>query len=754
MINIAKIKTVKIGKQGENLASQLQFDITPFIAAYGAGSVQLLHQRSGDDVPYIAKITQDGNTATWNLTNDDTAINGYGRAQLNYYVGNVLAKSVVFTTVCDNSLTDETGTPTKVKSDLALIAETVENKLSPDNVIGGENVTVEIDGMNVIINSQGGGVKEYKDLLGLPRTLYTPSSDTVNITAINNGIYDVADAFTLTSDGQTVYVEKGAILAVNRNNNDVYALFVNSAEESGVLKKTADGSTGFAFIDLLRYNFADFVTSSELTAEENARQNADNDLQGQIDAITVSSDVIDIVGTYAELQAYDTQHVKANDIIKVMQDSTHGDATSYYRWVITENVGAWVYVGSEGPYYTKSETNALLQEKLDASAVKQTTGSSTTDVMSQKAVTDALPACYKAASSLPTANIDDTARYLIKNNKLFPSAAGLIDNTYNTIVVKHDELHDEWKLLRSTGIWYYFSSYTPLSFTYEIYTLNTAGTEWVIETPETTDSNWSVAMGFGAKLSQFDATGILFSTHDIGTALQGIEDFRYRTTSNVADIYGASTSGEPVYTFLTWKHSTDGWTMLGVTDLTDILKPIDDAINDESTARQTADTTLTAAVNGKQPKNLYFQNVAIAAADWTGNTFAVETFTGDGTTTAFTLQGTVVSGTPTVKVNDTEATDFTYENGVITFTTAPADGDEIEVTYNITPDVGFERYPYKSVITAQGVTANSPSHVYYNDAQAASGAYSSLSSGADTLTVYSFLNTSITIPLISVEVVS
>lgn len=154
----------------------------------------------------------------------------------------------------------------------------------------------------------------------------------------------------------------------------------------------------------------------------------------------------------------------------------------------------------------------------------------------------------------------------------------------------------------------------------------------------------------------------------------------------------------------------------------------------------------------KQEKSLYFKNVTVS--EWVGNTFNIETFEGDGETTVFTLTGTVASGTPTVKVNDTEVTYFTYENGVITFTTAPADGDEIEVTYNITPDVGFERYPYKSVITAQGVTVNSPSHVYYNDAQAASGAYSSLSSGANTLTVYSFLNTSITIPLISVEVVS
>ena len=103
--------------------------------------------------------------------------------------------------------------------------------------------------------------------------------------------------------------------------------------------------------------------NSAVNTEKVARENADVNLQNQIDAITVSSDVIDILGTYQDLQNYDTSHVKANDIIKVLQDSTHNDAMSYYRWVITDHVGAWVYVGSEGPYYTKSESDILLNAK-------------------------------------------------------------------------------------------------------------------------------------------------------------------------------------------------------------------------------------------------------------------------------------------------------------------------------------------------------------------------------------------------------
>lgn len=104
-----------------------------------------------------------------------------------------------------------------------------------------------------------------------------------------------------------------------------------------------------------------------ITDEGNARINADNGLQGQIDAITAASDVVDIVGTYAELQAYDTQHLKDNDVIKVLQDETHNDAMTYYRW--STHTETWTYIGAEGPYYTKSETNTLLGEKLDADEV-------------------------------------------------------------------------------------------------------------------------------------------------------------------------------------------------------------------------------------------------------------------------------------------------------------------------------------------------------------------------------------------------
>lgn len=108
---------------------------------------------------------------------------------------------------------------------------------------------------------------------------------------------------------------------------------------------------------------ADTALQGAIDSEASTRSTADNNLQTQIDAIVASSDVKDIVGTYAELQAYDTSTLGDNDIIKVLQDETHQDETTYYRWVLADE--EFSLIGEEGPYYTKAATDALLNAKAD-----------------------------------------------------------------------------------------------------------------------------------------------------------------------------------------------------------------------------------------------------------------------------------------------------------------------------------------------------------------------------------------------------
>lgn len=96
-----------------------------------------------------------------------------------------------------------------------------------------------------------------------------------------------------------------------------------------------------------------------------------NNLQSQIDAITSKSDVVDVVGTYAELQVYDTSKLHNNDIVKVLVDETRSNAITYYRW--SSQTTTWTYVGSQGPFYTKSEANSTFQSLI----------TSTTDITAQ-----------------------------------------------------------------------------------------------------------------------------------------------------------------------------------------------------------------------------------------------------------------------------------------------------------------------------------------------------------------------------------
>lgn len=103
--------------------------------------------------------------------------------------------------------------------------------------------------------------------------------------------------------------------------------------------------------------------STAVGAEADARIAADQEIWTEIETIEAASDVVDVVGTYAELQAYDTSKLKNNDLIKVLADETRGGAITYYRWSTTTH--AFSYVGSEGPYYTASETDTLLAGKQD-----------------------------------------------------------------------------------------------------------------------------------------------------------------------------------------------------------------------------------------------------------------------------------------------------------------------------------------------------------------------------------------------------
>lgn len=100
-----------------------------------------------------------------------------------------------------------------------------------------------------------------------------------------------------------------------------------------------------------------------LSEETSAREAADAAIEQEIEDLRNEPDVVDIVGTYADLQAYDTSDLGDKDIIRVLVDETHDDESTYYRWNKTPQT--WTYIGAIEGYYTRAQTDALLDEKQD-----------------------------------------------------------------------------------------------------------------------------------------------------------------------------------------------------------------------------------------------------------------------------------------------------------------------------------------------------------------------------------------------------
>lgn len=117
------------------------------------------------------------------------------------------------------------------------------------------------------------------------------------------------------------------------------------------------------------------ILDGELEDEALAREQADEDLQSQIDTIKDNPDVVDIVASYADLQAYDTSKLTDQDVIRVLADETHDGQSTYYRW--DKQTSTWTFIGATGPYYTKDETDALIESARIAWAGTETTSSST-----------------------------------------------------------------------------------------------------------------------------------------------------------------------------------------------------------------------------------------------------------------------------------------------------------------------------------------------------------------------------------------
>ena len=116
-------KAIRIGYEGENVVTQIDFDLKKWIAEYGLGGVTLLVIRHGDTDAYPVPLMIDDGVASWSITQTDTAKVGRGAIQLVYTAGEKIKKSPIYTTSCSNSLDDSDTVPDPYDSWLATLTD-------------------------------------------------------------------------------------------------------------------------------------------------------------------------------------------------------------------------------------------------------------------------------------------------------------------------------------------------------------------------------------------------------------------------------------------------------------------------------------------------------------------------------------------------------------------------------------------------------------------------------------------------------
>ncbi|MFV0552320.1 MAG: collagen-like protein, partial [Anaerorhabdus sp.] len=87
--------------------------------------------------------------------------------------------------------------------------------------------------------------------------------------------------------------------------------------------------------------------NTTIDGNEITQQEYNQGVRDYLEELTVANNIIDIVGTKAELNAYNTSKVKVNDIITVLVDETKNNAKTFYKWLGNVGSRSWVFMYAE-----------------------------------------------------------------------------------------------------------------------------------------------------------------------------------------------------------------------------------------------------------------------------------------------------------------------------------------------------------------------------------------------------------------------
>lgn len=110
VISVNKMGILDLGRQGENLATTIEIDVSPLLEKYPGAIISLLVKRRGDTDPYFADATVKDGILVWPITSVETSVVGDGKIEIQAIAGKVVAKSVTATIRVGTSLSGSVST--------------------------------------------------------------------------------------------------------------------------------------------------------------------------------------------------------------------------------------------------------------------------------------------------------------------------------------------------------------------------------------------------------------------------------------------------------------------------------------------------------------------------------------------------------------------------------------------------------------------------------------------------------------------
>lgn len=359
-IDMSAVTTITLGRLGENRAAVIRFHCEDWEDTYGVGTFGLVAKHDEDSTAHPCAITVEDGVVSWEITSQETQKKGYGRCELFYTVGGVVAKSDIYRTYVADALTGgetppepyddwlvqavEAAGDAEAAKQGAIAAKQETQALFPAGGTAGQVLTKTADGTEWA-DAQGGGTDDHTQLINRDAADQHPISAVTGLQSALNG--KIAEPVSEGSPGQVLGTD-----------GEGGRQWITVSGGGGTSDHTALSNRDAA-------NQHPIGAVTGLQSKLDGLDTTDTNLQEQIDALSSKSDVVDVVADHAELLSYDTSDLLNNDVVKVLEDETQSNAISYYRWTISGASGSWNYIGSQGPFYTKAESNTLLGGKQD-----------------------------------------------------------------------------------------------------------------------------------------------------------------------------------------------------------------------------------------------------------------------------------------------------------------------------------------------------------------------------------------------------